>query len=446
MLLNKNNMNAFTAKNTWIAGLFCVFLNSCDNIGADIQPPITEYDNLDAVDAFYTTPGSTIAINLLDAFKNVRLSLQPGQIIKFDIVRSPGTGELVYLKDGLYAYTPDETVTEGEDNFVFSVESSRSGAPVLQKDTVTVIVTENMERVGCQSGVLPDLAKTDLNLPVLIDVLANDKFCVGEAELASLTVEKMPATGSAIVKDGKVLYTPKTGFAGREGFPYSIKSTGNDQKKHYGFATVRVGVPECKLTLVGDVFAWERAGKANDSLVIDVLKNDKLCGASVLVPISVSKLPKNARVTVIGTAKNLNKLVFKPSEGYNEQAEFTYKRCEGIECKEAKVVIISKIKPAAPCTVLAREDAVKVSVGNPDANLKKGLIVLNVLLNDKFCRGLKSVFIKDAPNIGKADIDAKGKLTYQVKAGYTGEVPFTYVVEDLNGSTAVGKITLSILK
>ena len=435
-----------TKRNTWAVCILCVLLHACDSIEADIQPPVVDYNNFGVVDAFYTTPGNTIAINLLDAFKNVRLSLQAGQVVKFDIVNNPKSGELIYLKDGLYAYTPDETVTEGEDGFVFSVESTKAGVPSLQKDTVNIVVTENTERISCQSGTLPDVAKTDVNQPVLIDVLANDKFCVGDADLPSLTIEKMPASGAAVVRDGKILYTPKTGFAGREGFPYSIKSTSNDQKKYYGFANVRVGVPECKLTLVGDAFAWERAGKANDSLVIDVLKNDKLCGSSTTVPISISKLPKNAKVYVIGTTRNLNKVVFKPSEGYNELADFTYKRCEGTDCKEAKVVIISTIKPAPLCTALAREDAVRVSLSNPDANLKKGIIVLNVLLNDRFCRGLKSVFMKQEPAIGKAEIDARGKLTYTIKANYTGEVPLTYIIEDLNGTSSVGKVTINILK
>ena len=440
-------MSSFTKiKKTWVVGFFCFMLHACDSIEADIQPPVVDFNNFGAIDAFYTTPGNTIAINLLDAFKNVRLSLQAGQVVKFDIVNNPKSGELIYLKDGLYAYTPDETVTEGEDEFIFSVESTKAGVPVLQSDTVTVIVTENTERVSCQSGTLPDAAKADLNQAVLIDVLANDKFCVGDADLLSLTVEKSPASGTAVVRDGKILYTPKAGFVGREGFPYSIKSTNNDQKKYFGYANVRVGVPECKLTLIGDAFAWERPGRANDSLVIDVLKNDKLCGASVSVPISISKQPKNARVSVIGTSKNLNKLVFKPTEGYNEMADFTYKRCEGTDCKEAKVLIISTIKPAPLCTALAREDAVRVSLSSPDANLKKGLIVLNVLLNDRFCRGLKSVFIKQEPAIGKAEIDARGKLTYTIKANYTGEVPLTYIMEDLNGTSSVGKVTINILK
>src|SRR5207253_2008059 len=72
--------------------------------------------------------------------------------------------------------------------------------------------------------VQPDSAETAQDAPVDIDVLANDTDDSGLAP-GTVAIGTQPSHGSVAVypANGHVVYTPASGFAGTDGFAYTVK-------------------------------------------------------------------------------------------------------------------------------------------------------------------------------------------------------------------------------
>lgn len=83
-----------------------------------------------------------------------------------------------------------------------------------------------------------DSAVTFKNTPVTIGVLANDTLPVGDAVVAVLDE---PLTGSAMVENGEIVYTPATNFVGLDRFTYTV--TSNGKVSNAALITVRVDAP-----------------------------------------------------------------------------------------------------------------------------------------------------------------------------------------------------------
>lgn len=93
-----------------------------------------------------------------------------------------------------------------------------------------------------------DNATTSSGRPVTIDVLANDP---GVGATTVLRIHRQPANGSAVLADGRVVYTPAPGFSGRDSLVYWIK-TG----RRFGVASVGIDVVASTgeaLTLAGGI-------------------------------------------------------------------------------------------------------------------------------------------------------------------------------------------------
>ena len=74
-----------------------------------------------------------------------------------------------------------------------------------------------------------DNATTSFDIPVTIDVLANDTDSDGSLDINSITIVKQPSYGSVEILDAKVVYTPfSADYAGNDTFSYTVlDDTGN---------------------------------------------------------------------------------------------------------------------------------------------------------------------------------------------------------------------------
>ena len=72
--------------------------------------------------------------------------------------------------------------------------------------------------VAARDTAVADAARTYTDLPVLIDVLANDADLDG-ARIVAVTA---PAHGTTTVADGMVRYAPAEGHRGRDTFTYTV--------------------------------------------------------------------------------------------------------------------------------------------------------------------------------------------------------------------------------
>ncbi|MES2014910.1 MAG: Ig-like domain-containing protein [Pseudomonadota bacterium] len=107
----------------------------------------------------------------------------------------------------------------------------------------------------------PDVAAASLNTSSNIAVLANDSVTNGGTlKLVSVTT---PAHGSATISGDKIVYTPASGFFGKDNFSYTAKDSGSGTAT----ATADVAVTvNANLTLSGRTF--DLPGNATLSVVI----------------------------------------------------------------------------------------------------------------------------------------------------------------------------------
>lgn len=128
-------------------------------------------------------------------------------------VTQPDHGSAVRNADGTITYVPPRGFTD-TDSFTYSISDGQGGADTAM---VTVLVT----RPNRPPIAVRDVARTGRDVPVTLDVLANDRDPNGD----SLTVVAIgqPRSGTAAVgADGSVTYTPAPGFRGRDSFRYEI--------------------------------------------------------------------------------------------------------------------------------------------------------------------------------------------------------------------------------
>ncbi len=130
---------------------------------------------------------------------------------------SPSDGSAANNGDGTITFTPKNNAT-GVKTFTYTISDGNGGS-----DTATVTIT-----IGGSNNppvAVNDSTTTTQNLPVTINVLANDSDPDGD----TITVQSVagPAHGNAVVNgNGTITYTPSNGYSGPDSFTYTI-SDGN---------------------------------------------------------------------------------------------------------------------------------------------------------------------------------------------------------------------------
>jgi len=134
-----------------------------------------------------------------------------------------GIGDPVHGKTSVtgsqITYTPEDGYA-GPDKFSYTVSDD-----TRRQSTAYVNLTVNAIAVPVANT---DIAETNVNTAVTVNVLAND---TGN----SLTISSIgnPSSGTVVIDNGKILYTPATGFSGTATFSYTAvdsigqKATGN---------------------------------------------------------------------------------------------------------------------------------------------------------------------------------------------------------------------------
>jgi VCBS repeat-containing protein len=142
------------------------------------------------------------------------------------LVSPPANGTLTFNVNGSFTYEPDHDFN-GTDSFSYQANDGTATSNVA---TVTIAVNSVNDAPVAEN----DIAETDENVPVDIDVLANDS----DVDDDTLTVISVTdgANGTVAILDGSVRYSPNVGFAGEDSFTYTI-SDGNG-----GTATATVAV------------------------------------------------------------------------------------------------------------------------------------------------------------------------------------------------------------
>ena len=171
-------------------------------VSAVDQPPVA------AADSVETTLGTPVAIDVLANDQDPE-----GQTLTLTALDLPLHGTLAVGPGQRLLYTPAEGF-EGVDQFVYTAADP---AGAIATSTVTVRV----KAPDAPPLAVSDVATTEANTAVVIDLLGNDSD--PEDEPLTLRALTLPVNGLVEVgSDQKITYTPATGFTGTDSFTYTV--------------------------------------------------------------------------------------------------------------------------------------------------------------------------------------------------------------------------------
>lgn len=266
-----------------------------------------------------------------------------------------------------------------------------------------------------------DVATTDEDRPVTIDVTAND----APSGLRLDAVTDAPASGSAAIASGNIRYTPAANFHGTDTFRYRVC----DGEARCDTATVAVRVSAVNdPPTIRDDSATTDAGVA---VKIRVLDNDHDVDGD---PLRVSSLsgPSHGSATSDGTL-----VTYTSSGGFSGNATFMYQACDPAgACGSATVTVTVRAVPRPPSAV---DDIAHYHPGG-----KVGTV--DVLANDTHPDGTAldsgSVTIVSGPSNGEITGISAGKISYRMEKGTTTPDSFVYRVCDVKGLCDTATVSL----
>jgi large repetitive protein len=165
-------------------------------------------------DAATTAEEMPFAVDVLANDTDIDNNMNTANLI---IVGNPAKGTAVVEANGTISYSPEKDFT-GEDSFTYQVEDEAGAKSNVATVTITVI------NVNDPPVAVDDVATTDENVAIDIDILKND-FDIDNAIVASsVTLTSNPAHGTVVVQaSGHVTYTPQVDFIGIDVFTYTIE-------------------------------------------------------------------------------------------------------------------------------------------------------------------------------------------------------------------------------
>jgi hypothetical protein len=200
------------------------------------------------------------------------------------------------IQGGKVLYTPGAGYV-GADGFTYTITSANG---LSATGSVGVTVSPVAPVVGA------DTATVSQGGSVLIDVLANDS---GTGLALTLVSVGAAANGAAVIQNGRVLYTPGTGYSGADGFSYVVTSANGLSST----GAVAVTVTPVAPTAGADTATAPQGG----SVLIDVLANDDGTGAALTLS-AVAAAANGVAVIENG------KVRYTPNAAYIGADGFTY--------------------------------------------------------------------------------------------------------------------------
>ncbi len=323
----------------------------------------------------------------------------------------PANGTASPNPDGSVTYTPDPDYF-GADAFTYVVCDALGAC-----DSATVAVT--VTPVNDPPLAADDVAVTDEDTPVTVDVAANDTDVDGTPDPGTVSVIGTPDHGTATAGPGGITYTPDPDFFGTDSVAYAICDDGFPLPAACDTAWLIVLVSPVNdpISAADDAFSV-----FEDSVgLFAVLANDAdMDGVPDPASVFVLTPPANGTATV-DPATGL--VTYTPDPDYYGPDAFTYRVCDnGVPpaCDSASVAI----------TVLPVNDP-PVAVDDAAATAEDVPVTANVLANDTDVDGSPTTVSLDTPPLhGSAVVNPDGSVTYTPGADFSGTDSLAYTVCD----------------
>jgi len=336
-------------------------------------------------------------------------------------------GYLIIAADGTYTYIIDneslstqslaanEIVTE---IFTYTISDGNGG-------TDSAMLEIDIHGKNDAPVAVDDLAITDEDTPVTIDVLVNDSD-IDDGDLLTITGVTQGSHGTVTIDPvtGNPVYTPEANWNGTDTFTYTI-SDGNGGTDT---ATVTMDVaPVDDFPLaVDDSFNATEDTPYNGNLAA----NDTPSGDGGNVW-SKATDPANGIVTVNSDGT----FTYTPNANYNGTDSFTYTITDA-DGDTSTATVTMDVAPVDDFP-LAVDDSFNATEDTPYNG--------NLAANDTPSGDGGNVWSKATdPANGIVTVNSDGTFTYTPNANYNGTDSFTYTITDADGDTSTATVTMDV--
>ncbi|MDY7009083.1 MAG: Ig-like domain-containing protein, partial [Cyanobacteriota bacterium] len=158
-----------------------------------------------------------------------------GESLNITVVDNLTTaGNNATINNNQIIYTPSPGFS-GTDTFTYTISDGNNNTP-NSSATVNVTVTPNQIIPSAEN----DTVSTTANIPINIDVLAND---TGESLNITVVDNLTTAGNNATINNNQIIYTPSPGFSGTDTFTYQISDGNNNTPNSSATVNVTVDSP-----------------------------------------------------------------------------------------------------------------------------------------------------------------------------------------------------------
>jgi len=411
----------------------------------------TPVANTDYVDIIQNSSNNSIDVLANDSFGTDG----PASVGSLTVSGTSLEGGSLSINNDKVMYTPLVNFF-GDDSFSYTIKDATG-------ETASATVTVNVTEATAVS--VPTAEKDVFNVDqnssnTIMNVLADNGFGVddfgadgpidggltftnglleGESDRGGVIRITNKSTLSPL--DDEILYTPKVGFVGEDGFKYMITDTSGDTS----ITTVIVTVTEIATpTAVADgITVLEDSG----IISIDVLANDSFGSDG---PAATDSLVVSSATSTQGStiAVNSGKIDYTPALGFSGTDTFEYTIKDGTDDDTSTATVTITVEAAGTGNVpTAEDDSVSVTQDS-------GVNLINILDDNGF--GV-DFYGSDGPNAdhpislyafytdngGELELDGN-VVKYTPRTGYVGIDTFKYTLTDLNGDADVATVTITV--
>lgn len=327
------------------------------------------------------------------------------------------------IADGSFAYDPTaaaalQALNQGDsvmDTFTYDVSDG------LASDTGTVTIT--VTGVNDAPVAADDMAMTDEDVAVMIDVLANDVDVDGALDPASVSVTVMPAIGGTAVNpsNGIITYTPNLDQNGADSFTYEVCDNGTPVLCDTATVNITINPVDDPPVAVDDS---AMVTEDDPATLIDVLANDTDVDGG---PISIGSVTQPANGMVVNNGTDLT---YQPNPDY----------CNNPPGGAPDTFMYTLTPGTSTATVSVTVDCVNdpPTVGMPGpfdvtGNISRSLPMGTLLMGASDPDGattLTAELVGTPTNGATVMVNPDGSFSYDPGPGYTGMASFDFRVCD----------------
>ncbi|MDB5387996.1 MAG: conserved repeat domain, partial [Planctomycetaceae bacterium] len=233
------------------------------------------------------------------------------------VVSAPTHGSLNLNPDGSFTYIPAANF-HGSDSFSYRANDGTANSSVA---TVNIVV----KSVNDPAIANNDLASTNEDTPVVINVLANDTNGDGAINPATLALTSLPLHGTvkANPTTGAITYTPFANFFGSDNLHYRVLDS-NGVLSNEATVTITVNAVNDAPVAINDVYVTNEDTQVSIAAAQGTLANDTDIEGTALTA-SIVTLPSHGTLTFNSDGS----LTYVPAPNFAGSDTFTYRASDG---------------------------------------------------------------------------------------------------------------------